>query len=158
MNAPLNLVSDILYKKGLNESLVYNIIHLVYHEEHQFYLSLCFDSIITNAFTRMTIKNTLCSADIETAVKWFYDCNCCERHSFNKAVIDKEDLLIVTKPCVFTVWRYNTDIDYYACECNCRHLGRRLAREFLKKNDGNHMVRIANGTNRPFSLGIRSNQ
>ena len=157
MNAPLNFVIDILYKKGIDEGLIYYIIQLVYHEEHQYNLYECFEGILSKAFR----KENVCLADIETAVRWYYTCNCCERHSYNKALINDNDLIIVTKPCVFKAWRYDTgDKPYEWCQCDCRQRGRALARHFLKnkkpENPYGVMMPNANGTHRPMSLGIRA--
>ena len=150
----ISTVTKFLTQHNLPESIVYKIIRLFYHEEHQFQLTRCFEGIINKAFWSWD----LCLADIESATMWFYQCNCCERHSYNKAVIRDDDLMIVTKPSVFKAWRYDTDGPYHQCNCSCRQTGRRLAREFLKrKNPANPylMMQPVNQTHRPASLGIR---
>ena len=156
MNPSAKTITKLLIQKGLPESIIYQIIRLFYHEEHQWRLKRCFEHIIDQAFCRLTT----CSADLESAMMWFYRCNCCERHSYNKAIIRDNDLMIVTKPCVFKGWRYDCrDEPYGSCECYCRHVGRQLAREFLeKKNPENPfgvMMPNANGTHRSITLGIR---
>ena len=150
----ISTVTKFLTQHNLPESIVYKIIRFFYHDEHQSRLKRCFEDIINRAFRSWD----LCLADIESAVMWFYQCNCCERHSYNKAVIRDDDLMIVTKPSVFKAWRYDTDGPYYQCNCTCRQTGRRLAREFLeRKNPANPylMMEPVNQTHQPFSLGIR---
>ena len=149
----ISTVTKFLTQHNLPESIIYKIIRLFYHEEHQWRLKRCFEDIIDKAFS----KRSVCNADLESAVMWFYQCNCCERHSYNKAVIRDDDLMIVTKPCVFKGWRYDTD--QHQCRCGCRHIGRRLAREFLKRKNPDRpylMMAPVNGTNQPVTLGIRS--
>ena len=154
MSPSIRTVTKLLIQKSLPESIIYQIVRLFYHEEHQWRLERCFEGIINRAFRSWD----LCLADIESAVMWYYQCNCCERHSYNKAVIRDDDLMIVTKPSVFKAWRYDTDGPYHQCNCSCRQTGRRLAREFLKrKNPANPylMMQPVNQTHRPASLGIR---
>ena len=153
MNPSIKTVTKLLIQKSLPESIIYQIIRLIYHEEHQWRLERCFEGIIDMAFSREGVRR----ADLESAVMWYYQCNCCERHSYNKAVIRDDDLMIVTKPCVFKGWRYDTD--QHQCRCECRHIGRRLAREFLKRKNPHRpylMMAPVNGTNQPRSLGIRA--
>ena len=153
MNISIRTVTEILTQKSLPQPIIYQIIRLFYHEEHQWRLERCFEGIIDMAFSREGVRR----ADLESAVMWYYQCNCCERHSYNKAVIRDDDLMIVTKPCVFKGWRYDTD--HHQCRCECRHIGRRLAREFLKRKNPDRpylMMAPVNGTNQPRSLGIRS--
>ena len=153
MNISIRTVTKILTQKSLPESIIYQIVRLFYHEEHQWRLERCFEGIIDMAFSREGVRR----ADLESAVMWYYQCNCCERHSYNKAVIRDDDLMIVTKPCVFKGWRYDTD--QHQCRCECRHIGRRLAREFLKRKNPDRpylMMAPVNGTNQPRSLGIRA--
>ena len=152
MNPSPKTITKLLIQKGLPESIIYQIIRLFYHEEHQWRLKRCFEDIMNKAFSHEGV----CRADIESAVMWYYQCNCCERHSYNKAIIHDDDLMIVTKPCVFKGWRYDTD--QHQCRCVCRHTGRMLAREFLeRKNPAKPylMMPPVNGTHRPISLGIR---
>ena len=154
MDISIHTVTKILTQKSLPQPIIYQIIRLFYHEEHQFRLKRCFEGVIDKAFKSIP---GLCYADLETAIMWYYQCNCCERHSYNKAVIRDDDLMIVTKPCVFKGWRYDTD--QHQCRCGCRHIGRRLAREFLKRKNPERpylMMAPVNGTNEPRSLGIRS--
>ena len=149
----ISTVTKFLTQRNLPESIVYKIIRLFYHEEHQFQLTRCFEGIIDKAFS----KRSVCHADLESATMWYYQCNCCERHSYNKAVIRDDDLMIVTKPCVFKGWRYDTD--QHHCRCRCRQTGRMLAREFLRRKNPywqRAMMPPVNGTHRPVSLGIRS--
>lgn len=153
MNPSIKTVTKLLIQKNLPESIIYQIIRLFYHEEHQWRLARCFEGIIHKAFS----KRSVCHADLESAVMWYYQCNCCERHSYNKAVIRDDDLMIVTKPCVFKGWRYDTD--QHQCRCSCRTTGRTLAREFLRRKNPARpylMMPPVNGTHRPVSLGIRS--
>ena len=148
----ISTVTKFLTQNNLPESIVYKIIRLFYHEEHQCQLERCFEGIIDTAFN----SEGLCQADTESAVMWYYQCNCCERHSYNKAVIHDDELMIVTKPCVFKGWRY--DSDQHQCRCSCRNKGRMLARDFLeRKNPAKPylMMPPVNGTHRPISLGIR---
>ncbi len=153
MNPSIRTVTKLLIQKSLPDTIIYQIIRLFYHEEHQRQLERCFEDIIDKAFSNRGV----CHADLESAVMWFYQCNCCERHCYNKAVIRGDDLMIVTKPCVFKGWRYDTD--QHQCRCICRTTGRSLAREFLKRKNPTKpylMMPPANGTHRPVSLGIRS--
>lgn len=155
MAPSIKTVSKILSQKNLPESIVYKIIRLFYHDEHQRKFQQSFEGIIDKAFKSVS---GLCHADLETAVMWFYQCNCCERHSYNKAVIRDDDLMIVTKPSVFKAWRYDTEGHYHQCDCHCRQKGRMLAREFLKKKNPTKpylMMQPVNETHRPASLGIR---
>ena len=155
MNISIRTVTKILTQKSLPESIIYQIVRLFYHEEHQWRLERCFEGIINRAFRSWG----LCLADIENAVMWYYQCNCCERHSYNKAVIRDDALMIVTKPSVYKAWRYDTDGPYHQCNCSCRTTGRRLAREFLRRKNPARpylMMPPVNGTHRPASLGIRS--
>jgi len=152
MTPSTKTITKLLIQKGLPEAIIYKIIRLFYREEHQWRLKRCFEDIINKAFRSQGV----CLADIESAVMWYYQCNCCERHSYNKAVIRDDDLMIVTKPCVFKGWRYDTD--QHQCRCNCRNKGRMLARDFLeRKNPAKPylMMPPVNGTHRPVSLGIR---
>ncbi len=149
----ISTVTKFLTRHNLPEEVVYKIIRLFYHEEHQWQLKRCFEGIIDKAFS----SRRVCHADLESATMWFYQCNCCERHSYNKAVIRDDDLMIVTKPCVFKGWRYDTD--QHQCRCRCRNTGRMLAREFLRKKNPARpylMMPPVNGTHRPPSLGIRA--
>jgi len=152
----ISTVTKFLTRHNLPEEVVYKIIRLFYHEEHQCQLERCFEGIIDTAFSSWGV----CHADLEKAVMWFYQCNCCERHSYNKAVIRDNELMIVTKPCVFKGWRYDTEGLYNDCMCDCRQKGRMLARDFLKRkntvNPYGVMMQNANGTQRRSSLGIRS--
>jgi hypothetical protein len=156
MNPSIRTVTKLLIQKSLPDTIIYQIIRLFYHEEHQQRLIRCFEGIMEKAFRNLRV----CHADLESAVLWYYQCNCCERHSYNKAVIRDDDLIIVTKPCVFKAWRYDTEGPYRDCDCNCRNMGRSLARAFLKKKNPvkpfGYMMRNANGTHRPLSLGIRN--
>jgi len=150
----ISTVTKFLTQNNLPESIVYKIIRLFYHEEHQCQLERCFEGIIDTAFN----SEGLCQADTESAVMWYYQCNCCERHSYNKAVIRDDDLMIVTKPSVFKAWRYDNDGPYHQCQCVCRHTGRMLARDFLKRKNPAKpylMMQPVNQTHRPMSLGIR---
>jgi len=153
MNPSIRTVTKLLIQKSLPESIIYQIIRLFYHEEHQWRLERCFEGIIDKAFSREGVRR----ADLESAAMWYYQCNCCERHSYNKAVIRDDDLIICTKPSVFKGWRYDTD--QHQCRCGCRHIGRRLAREFLKRKNPDWqraMMAPVNGTHQPRSLGIRA--
>ena len=153
MNISIRTVTEILTQKGLPQPIIYQIIRLFYHEEHQWQLERCFEGIIDKAFSSQDV----CHADLESAIMWYYQCNCCERHSYNKAVVRDDDLIIVTKPCVFKGWRYDTD--QHHCRCCCRSKGRMLAREFLRRKNPDRpylMMPPVNGTHRPVSLGIRS--
>lgn len=156
MAPSIKTVSKILSQKNLPESIVYKIIRLFYHDEHKCLLQQSFEGIIDKAFKWVP---GVCHADLETAIMWFYQCNCCERHSYNKAVVRDNDLMIVTKPSVFKAWRYDTEGHYHQCECLCRHIGRSLAREFLRRQNPDWeraMMLPVNETHRPWSLGIRS--
>lgn len=156
MASSIKTVSKILSQKNLPESIVYKIIRLFYHGEHQRKLQQSFEGIIDKAFKSVS---GLCHADLETAIMWYYQCNCCERHSYNKAVVRDDDLMIVTKPSVFKAWRYDIEGHYHQCECHCRHKGRMLARKFLeRKNPTNPylMTQPVNETHQAMTLGIRS--
>ena len=151
----ISTVTKFLTQHNLPQSIVYKIIRLFYHEEHQSRLQQSFEGIIEKAFSCQGV----CFADLETAIMWFYQCNCCERHSYNKAVVRDNDLMIVTKPSVFKAWRYDTEGHYHQCECSCRSTGRMLAREFLRRQKPDWqraMMLPVNETHRPMSLGIRS--
>ena len=155
MSISIRTVTKILTQKSLPESIIYQIVRLFYHEEHQLRLQQSFEGIIDKAFSYQSV----CHADLETAMMWYYQCNCCERHSYNKAVVRDDDLMIVTKPSVFKAWRYDTEGDYHQCRCSCRSIGRILAREFLKRKNPAKpylMMPPVNETHRPMSLGIRS--
>ena len=126
----------ILRKKLIPDPIIFKILKLYFHGEHVIKLSACFKPLLFKAFSR----GMYCVANFESAVKCFFECNCCKRHQFNKALITNNDLNIITKSCVFKDWVY--DKNQVNCNCHCRHNGREFAREWLKeKNPNNLMIR-----------------
>lgn len=92
----------------------------------------------------------ICKEEPIKACDYYYKCNCCKRHQYNKSYIFKDNLIIITKPTVFVPdFQYSSNICCShdttlanvpnintACRCACRNRTRRCARIFLKKTYG----------------------
>lgn len=76
------------------------------------------------------LKNnkTYLKKQIPVAIKWYYECTCCQKHQVQKPCIINNGLCIITKPeAFFCGEQYNNE-----CECVCRHKGRWLARTWME--------------------------
>ena len=93
LSPPYNALHNILTKGGLPEGIAHNILLMVYHAEHRELL----DDMKWDIADRAFCNSTLCEEDPKTATNHFYDCNCCEKHQYNKAVITDVGLMICTK-------------------------------------------------------------
>jgi len=198
MKAPsYDILLNILNDRGLPATVAHQILLMVYHQEHRKALTTNMQyEIVDAAFSRtsnvpidiggnesenLETDNDVvyssyvgCVADPKKATNHFYNCDCCEKHQYNKAVIAIDGLFIVTKPCVFTAFRYTGRVppeqwytnaygdDGVRCHCNCRHTGREAARIWLKQTTGFGQRYMLNPTIAPNpiyrnALGITSN-
>ena len=166
LSPPYNALHNILTAGGLPEGIAHKILLMIYHVEHRELLDDMKWDIADRAFGN---NKPLCEEDPKTATNHFYDCDCCEKHQYNKAVITDVGLMICTKPTIFTAFRYSGRvppeqwyIDLYGddgetCHCICRHSGRDCARMWLKQEEGHGREYMLNPSGNPqftHALGI----
>lgn len=149
----LIILDSLFTQKRIPSDVANNIMIMIYHMEHrdQVKQTRLHQQVLKSVFD----KNLLGHSDLETTINHYFDCNCCQHHQNSKACIKDGELVIMTKPCVFKPWVYDTD-ENMMCECDCRHQTRMHARDWLQQSPAHYGDGpIYNWSKSLFSLGLK---
>ena len=129
----------ILKQKHIPTDISHDILCMVFQMEHRDKVHRLY--LHDYIMDKVHKKKVTDDYDLEITINFYFDCNCCMRHQYNKPRMTDDGLTIVTKSCVFNPsWVYDYGLrwneqgnDFPECDCQCRRLSRWCARKCLVK-------------------------